>query len=90
MDWEHFKTTFLDKYYPSTLRTQKEFEFQQLRQGVMLVAKYAKKFEDMAAYSRQAMYTPDEKWKIYKFLFVLRGEISHSVSQRGSLLMHAM
>lgn len=27
-NWEHFKTTFMDKYLPSSLRTQKEFEFQ--------------------------------------------------------------
>ncbi|XP_050877001.1 uncharacterized protein LOC127080742 [Lathyrus oleraceus] len=83
-DWEHFKTTFLDKYFPSSLRTQKEFEFQQLRQGTMMVVAYAEKFEDMDAYSRQAEYTPDERWKIDQFLFGLRGEISHSVSQRES------
>ncbi|XP_050897996.1 uncharacterized protein LOC127104900 [Lathyrus oleraceus] len=65
-----------------SLRTQKEFEFQQLRQGTMTVVAYAEKFEDMAAYSRQAMYAPDERWKIDQFLSGLRGEISHSVSQR--------
>ncbi|XP_050885784.1 uncharacterized protein LOC127091246 [Lathyrus oleraceus] len=43
---------------------------------------YVKKFEDMAAYSRQAVYTPNEMWKIGKFLFGLRSEISHSISQR--------
>ncbi|XP_050895691.1 uncharacterized protein LOC127102355 [Lathyrus oleraceus] len=63
-DWEHFKTIFMDKYFPSSLRTQKEFEFQQLRQGTMSVATYAEKFEDMAAYSRQAAYAPDESLKI--------------------------
>ncbi|XP_050902548.1 uncharacterized protein LOC127114490 [Lathyrus oleraceus] len=62
-DWEHFKTIFLDKYFPSSLRTQKEFEFQQLRHGTMSVAAYAEKFEDMAAYSRQAAYAPDESLK---------------------------
>ncbi|XP_050919676.1 uncharacterized protein LOC127137246 [Lathyrus oleraceus] len=41
----------------------KEFEFQQLRQGTMLVVAYAEKFEDMAAYSRQAAYVPDESLK---------------------------
>ncbi|XP_050915462.1 uncharacterized protein LOC127130512 [Lathyrus oleraceus] len=81
-DWENFKTIFLDKYFPSSLRTQKEFEFQQLRQGTVSVAAYAEKFEDMAWYSRQAAYAPDERWKIDQFLFGLRGEISHSVSQR--------
>ncbi|XP_050883789.1 uncharacterized protein LOC127086997 [Lathyrus oleraceus] len=81
-DWEHFKTTFLDKYFPRSLRTQKEFEFQQLRQGPLTVVAYAKKFEDMAAYSRQVACAPDEKWKVDQFLFGLRGEISHSVSHR--------
>ncbi|XP_050916052.1 uncharacterized protein LOC127131158 [Lathyrus oleraceus] len=81
-DWEHFKTSFLDKYFPRSLRTQKEFEFQQLRRGTTTVAAYAEKFQDMAAYSRQAAYAPDEKWKIDQFLFGLRGEISHNVSQR--------
>ncbi|XP_050890368.1 uncharacterized protein LOC127095768 [Lathyrus oleraceus] len=48
----------------------------------MIVVVYAEKFEDMAAYSRQAAYAPNERWKIDQFLFGLRGEISHSVSQR--------
>ncbi|XP_050916238.1 uncharacterized protein LOC127131355 [Lathyrus oleraceus] len=47
----------------------------------MTVAVCAEKFKDMAAYSRQAEYAPYEKWKIDRFLFGLRGEISHSVSQ---------
>ncbi|XP_050877280.1 uncharacterized protein LOC127081032 [Lathyrus oleraceus] len=72
----------MDTYFPSSLRTQKEFEFQQFRQGTMTVTAYGKKFEDMAAYSRRAEYAPDEKWKIDQLLFGLRGEISHSVSQR--------
>ncbi|XP_050895545.1 uncharacterized protein LOC127102186 [Lathyrus oleraceus] len=62
-DCDHFKTIFMDKYFPSSLRTQKEFEFQQLRQGTMTVATYAKKFEDMVAYSRQAAYAMDESLK---------------------------
>lgn len=81
-DWEHFKTNFLDKYFPSTLRTHKEFKCQQLGQGNMPEVKNAEKFEDMDAYSRKAMYAPYEKWKVVNFLFGLRGEISHSVSQR--------
>lgn len=51
-DWENFKTTFMDKHFPSSLRTQKDFEFQKLRQGTMSVVVYVEKFEDMDAYSR--------------------------------------
>lgn len=70
---------FLDKYFSSTLRTHKEFEFQQLRQGNMLAAGYAERFKDMVAYSKQAMYAPNEKWKVDQFMLGLTGKISRSV-----------
>ncbi|XP_058784742.1 uncharacterized protein LOC131659586 [Vicia villosa] len=48
----------------------------------MLMSEYAEKFEDMAAYSTQAAYAPDELWKIDQFLMGLNADIVHSVSQR--------
>lgn len=48
----------------------------------MYVSKYAEKFEVMAIYSRQIVYAPYELWKIDQFLFSLRLDITHSVSQR--------
>lgn len=63
-DWIYFKSIFLDKYFPDSLRAKKELEFQQLRHETMLVETFAKKFEDMATYSSQALYIPDEKSKI--------------------------
>ncbi|XP_050890281.1 uncharacterized protein LOC127095669 [Lathyrus oleraceus] len=48
----------------------------------MSVAMYAEKFEDMVAYSRQVAYVAHDKWKIDKFLFGLKGEISYSLAQR--------
>ncbi|XP_058767192.1 uncharacterized protein LOC131640834 [Vicia villosa] len=48
----------------------------------MSMSEYAEKFEDMAAYSRQAAYAPDELWKIDQFLMGLNADIMHSVSQR--------
>ncbi|XP_058784735.1 uncharacterized protein LOC131659580 [Vicia villosa] len=47
-EWDNFKITFMEKYFPSSLRTKKELEFQQLRQENMSVATYAenlKKFQ---------------------------------------------
>ncbi|XP_058784524.1 uncharacterized protein LOC131659333 [Vicia villosa] len=64
MDWQHFKTAFLEKYFPNSVRTQKEREFQNFKQGNMSVSEYDDKFEDLADYSRQAAYAPDELWKI--------------------------
>ncbi|XP_058760960.1 uncharacterized protein LOC131634320 [Vicia villosa] len=81
-DWQHFKTAFLEKYYPNSVRALKEREFQSFKQGNMSVSEYAEKFEDMAAYSRQAAYAPDELWKIDQFLMGLNADIVHSVSQR--------
>ncbi|XP_058769057.1 uncharacterized protein LOC131642912 [Vicia villosa] len=63
-DWQHFKVAFLEKYFPNSVRTQKEREFQNFKQGDMSVLEYAEKFEDLADYSRQAVYAPDELWKI--------------------------
>lgn len=79
---EHFKTTFLDKYFPNSLRTQKEFEFQQLRQGIMSVTKFVEKFENMVVYFRKIVYALNEKWNVNQFMFGLRVEITHNVYQR--------
>ncbi|XP_058746374.1 uncharacterized protein LOC131619278 [Vicia villosa] len=81
-DWQHFKTAFLEKYYPNSVRALKEREFQSFKQGNMSVSEYAEKFEDMAAYFGQAAYAPDELWKIDQFLMGLNADIVHSVSQR--------
>ncbi|XP_058733101.1 uncharacterized protein LOC131604693 [Vicia villosa] len=63
-DWHHFKVAFLEKYFPNSVRTQKEREFQNFKQGNMSVLEYAEKFKDLAYYSRQVVYAPDELWKI--------------------------
>ncbi|XP_058741456.1 uncharacterized protein LOC131613835 [Vicia villosa] len=81
-DWHYFKAAFLEKYFPNSVRTQREREFQNFKQGNLSVSEYAEKFEDMADYSRQAVYAPDELRKIDQFLMGLRADIAHSVSQR--------
>ncbi|XP_058783317.1 uncharacterized protein LOC131657993 [Vicia villosa] len=81
-DWHHFKAAFLEKYFPNSVRTQREREFQNFKQGNLSVPEYAEKFEDMADYSRQAVYAPDELWKIDQFMMGLRANIAHSVSKR--------
>ncbi|XP_058768784.1 uncharacterized protein LOC131642564 [Vicia villosa] len=81
-DWHHFKAAFLGKYFSNSVRTQREREFQNFKQGNLSVFEYVEKFEDMADYSRQVVYAPDELWKIDQFLMGLRADIAHSVSQR--------
>ncbi|XP_058765788.1 uncharacterized protein LOC131639302 [Vicia villosa] len=63
-DWKHFKVAFLEMYFPNSVRTQKEREFQNFKHGSLFVSEYAEKFEDLADYSRLVVYAPDELWKI--------------------------
>lgn len=38
--WENYKIDFLEKYFPTDVRSKKEIEFLQLKQGSMIVAKF--------------------------------------------------
>ncbi|XP_058725859.1 uncharacterized protein LOC131597166 [Vicia villosa] len=44
-DWQHFKVAFLEKYFPNSVRNQKEREFQNFKQGDMSVSEYAEKLK---------------------------------------------
>jgi hypothetical protein len=46
--WEEFKTIFLNKYFPSNVKDQKEIEFLTLQQGDMTVDEYVARFESLA------------------------------------------
>lgn len=46
----------------------------------MSVAGYAEKIEDMVAYSSQALYAPNELWKVNQSMFGLRGKNEHTVA----------
>jgi len=48
--WARFKTKFLRKYFPEDLRTRKEVEFLNLKQGSSSVAEYAAKFEELSRF----------------------------------------
>jgi len=48
--WARFKTEFLRKYFPEDLRTRKEVEFLNLKQGSSSMAEYAAKFEELSRF----------------------------------------
>lgn len=73
--WEVFRTRFLERYFPASVRYAKEMEFLQLRQGGMTVGDYASKFESLSKYS----WCPDEDWKCRRFEDGLRHDIKESV-----------
>jgi len=47
--WDVFKRVFLENF-PEDVRNKKEMEFLELKQGNMIVAEYAAKFEEVVRY----------------------------------------
>nr|KYP42539.1 hypothetical protein KK1_036066 [Cajanus cajan] len=72
IDWECFRTVFMEKYFPESVRHAKEAEFMRLHQGGMTVSEYAIKFKHLARFYSQGM---PETWKCRKFADGLRYEL---------------
>ena len=79
MTWEEFKIMFLNKYFPSNLKDQKEIEFLTLQQGDMTVDEYVARFESLARFSNNLQNQPDEAWKSKRFEQGLRPEVIYLV-----------
>ena len=79
MTWEGFKTLFLNKYFPSNVKDQKEIEFLTLQQGDMTVDEYVARFESLARFSNNLQNQPDEAWKSKRFEQGLRPEVRNLV-----------
>ena len=78
--WEEFKEVFLEKYFPHSVRIQKETEFLQLRQGEMIVAVHVAKFESLARFSRYLKDNPQRDWKAIKFEKGLKPKLQSSIN----------
>ncbi|XP_028114164.1 uncharacterized protein LOC114312152 [Camellia sinensis] len=77
MTWAQFKELFLRKYFPNTVRQERIWQFQTLKQGEMSVTQYVAKFEELARYAAQ--YIADEGEKARKFEWgldpIIRGKV---------------
>lgn len=82
LDWEHFQTVFLEKYFPNSVRIQKEQEFHHLKQGSMSMNEYVAKFEELARFSSQALYAPDDQWKMNQFKWGIKESLDQKSSKR--------
>ena len=80
MTWEVFKRLFLEKYIPEDVRNKKEMEFLELKQGNMIVAKYAAKFEELVRYFPHYQGRDGESSKCVKFLNDLQLEVKQVVN----------
>ena len=83
MTWEVFKRLFLEKYIPEDVRNKKEMEFLELKQGNMIVAKYAAKFEELVRYFPHYQGRYGKSSKCVKFLNSLRLEVKQAVNYQG-------
>ncbi|XP_020239952.1 uncharacterized protein LOC109818834 [Cajanus cajan] len=63
VDWECFRTVFMEKYFLESVRHAKKAEFMRLHQGGMTVSEYAMKFEHLARF-----YSQVEKAKVVERL----------------------
>ncbi|XP_073277630.1 uncharacterized protein [Primulina huaijiensis] len=50
VDWDVFRSRFLDKYFSIAVRQKKEREFEDLRQGSMSVAEYESRYSTLLKY----------------------------------------
>ena len=75
-----FLTTFFDKYFPDSVKNEKEAEFIQLKQGGMTIGQYVAKFDELSKFSSYLKNNPDGRWKATKFEWGLRPEIREKVS----------
>jgi hypothetical protein len=74
-----FLGAFLENYFPSNLKDQKEIEFLVLKQKEMTIGQYVAKFEELARYINNLINQPDETWKCKRFEQGLRPKIGNKV-----------
>ncbi|KAL4294755.1 hypothetical protein AHAS_Ahas18G0259800 [Arachis hypogaea] len=79
--WDAFRTELYKKYFSNSVRTAKELELLQLKQGQMSVSEYTNKFEELYRFFRICQGAPGdfEEWKCIKYEGGLRSDILSSV-----------
>ncbi|XP_022856555.1 uncharacterized protein LOC111377664, partial [Olea europaea var. sylvestris] len=73
LTWNQFKESLMGKYFPQSLKDQKEVEFLQLTQGNLPLGEYERKFERLSRYAPHMVNT--ELTKAKRFEMGLRPEI---------------
>ncbi|KAA0041175.1 Transposon Ty3-G Gag-Pol polyprotein [Cucumis melo var. makuwa] len=71
LDWQTFRGIFEDKYYPNTYYEIKRDEFLGLKQGLLSVAEYERKYTELSWYVDVIMSITEEKSTV---------ELSHGAS----------
>lgn len=79
LTWAIFRGAFLEKYFPTDVRSKKEIEFLELKQGNMTIVDYAAKFEELSRFSPYYNEVEVEVSKCIKFENGLRPEIKQFI-----------
>ncbi|XP_038975808.1 uncharacterized protein LOC120106826 [Phoenix dactylifera] len=77
LNWDKFRKAFYDKYFPRSVKPQKEQEFIHLKQRGMTVAEYEAKFTELAKFVLKLV--EDEQDRVHKFEMGLKTEIRKQV-----------
>ncbi|XP_028236588.1 uncharacterized protein LOC114415925 [Glycine soja] len=80
VQWETFRQTFLEKYFPEDVKNRKEMEFLELKQESMTVAECATRFENLVRYFPHYQGEAGERSKCVKFVNGLRPEVKMMVN----------
>ena len=65
MTWGEFHELFMGKYFPTTARHAKVWEFLKLKQGTLRVLEYVAKFTELARFADD--YVATDMAKVRKF-----------------------
>ncbi|XP_020207108.1 uncharacterized protein LOC109792140 [Cajanus cajan] len=80
LNWDNFKRVFLEKYFSDNVRSQKEVEFLELKQGNDTVAEYAAQFDALVRYCTHYHGEGGERAKCIKFVNGLRSEVKTAIN----------
>lgn len=83
--WVVFKGAFLEKYFPTDVRSKEEVEFLELKQENMIVADYAVKFEELSRFCPHYNGVKAAMSKCIKFENELRLEIKKFIGYQEIL-----
>ncbi|XP_074327696.1 uncharacterized protein LOC141665607 [Apium graveolens] len=61
--WDRFKRMILDKYFPRYMQTQMEMKFFELKQDIMTVREYEKKFKELSRFTGKYIDSEEKKEK---------------------------
>ncbi|XP_020258885.1 uncharacterized protein LOC109835317 [Asparagus officinalis] len=78
ISWEEFKKIFYEKYFPSTVRKQKEQEFRKLEKGDKTVAEYEEEFTYLSKFAIHLLGNEEDRAR--RFEEGLRPDIRKAVS----------